>query len=117
MTIHWCSTGLSATPAFRALIKDGEDVVVLNRSVDKAQTAVGDLIDHIRGFDKGALAETVKAGDVVVSMLPGDWHVPLTELALSESAHFVSSTYIAPEMRALTKAAKAAGVALLNEVG
>ena len=117
MTIHWCGTGLSAIPGLRALIQDGQDVVVWNRSVDKAQAAVGDLTDHIRGFDMGALAETVKAGDVVVSMLPGDWHVPLAELAISKSAHFVSSSYIAPEMRALNDAAKAAGVALVNEVG
>ncbi|MBQ66966.1 MAG: saccharopine dehydrogenase [Marinovum sp.] len=117
MTIHWCGTGLSAIPGLRALIQDGQDVVVWNRSVDKAQAAVGDLTDHIRGFDMGALAETVKARDVVVSMLPGDWHVPLAELAISKSAHFVSSSYIAPEMRALNDAAKAAGVALVNEVG
>ena len=117
MTIHWCGTGLSAIPGLRALIQDGQDVVVWNRSVDKAQAAVGDLTDHIRGFDMGALAETVKAGDVLVSMLPGDWHVPLAELAISKSAHFVSSSYIAPEMRALNDAAKAAGVALVNEVG
>ena len=117
MTIHWCGTGLSAIPGLRELIKDGQDVVVWNRSVDKAQAAVGDLTDHIRGFDMGALAETVKAGDVLVSMLPGDWHVPLAELAISKSAHFVSSSYIAPEMRALNDAAKAAGVALVNEVG
>ena len=117
MTIHWCGTGLSAIPGLRALIKDGQDVVVWNRSVDKAQAAVGDLTDKIQGFDKGALAETLKAGDVVVSMLPGDWHVPLAELAISKSAHFVSSSYIAPEMRALNDAAKAAGVALVNEVG
>ena len=117
MTIHWCGTGLSAIPGLRELIKDGQDVVVWNRSVDKAQAAVGDLTDKIKGFDKGALAETLKAGDVVVSMLPGDWHVPLAELAISKSAHFVSSSYIAPEMRALNDAAKAAGVALVNEVG
>lgn len=117
MTIHWCGTGLSAIPGLRALIQDGQDVVVWNRSVDKAQAAVGDLTDHIRSFDMGALAETVKAGDVLVSMLPGDWHVPLAELAISKSAHFVSSSYIAPEMRALNDAAKAAGVALVNEVG
>ncbi|MBT4568663.1 MAG: saccharopine dehydrogenase [Marinovum sp.] len=117
MTIHWCGTGLSAIPGLRALIQDGQDVVVWNRSVDKAQAAVGDLTDKIRGFDKGALAQALAPGDVVISMLPGDWHVPLAELAISKSAHFVSSSYIAPEMRALNDAAKAAGVALVNEVG
>ena len=37
--------------------------------------------------------------------------------ASTNGAHFVSSSYIAPEMRALDAKAKAAGVALVNEVG
>jgi saccharopine dehydrogenase (NADP+, L-glutamate forming) len=50
-------------------------------------------------------------------MLPGDWHVPLARAAIGAGAHFVSSSYIAPEMRALDQAAQEAGVALVNEVG
>jgi len=50
-------------------------------------------------------------------MLPGDWHIPLAELAISKGANFVSSSYISPEMAALDAKAKLAGVALINEVG
>jgi len=50
-------------------------------------------------------------------MLPGDWHVPLAELCLSKGAHFVSSSYIAPEMRALDEAARDHGLSLVNEIG
>ena len=50
-------------------------------------------------------------------MLPGDWHVPLAEAAIAAGANFVSSSYIAPEMRALDAAAKAADVRVINEVG
>ncbi|MBK0325804.1 saccharopine dehydrogenase NADP-binding domain-containing protein [Rhodobacteraceae bacterium F11138] len=117
MTIHWCGTGLSAIPGLRRLIKAGQDVTVWNRTVDKARDAVGDLTDKIHAFDIDTLATQLAKGDVVVSMLPGDWHVPLAELAISRQAHFVSSSYIAPEMRALDEAARNAGVALVNEVG
>jgi Saccharopine dehydrogenase C-terminal domain/Saccharopine dehydrogenase NADP binding domain len=117
MTIHWCGTGLSAIPGLRKLIQSGQDVVVWNRTLDKAQDAVGDITINIHGFDMDALGNALNPGDVVVSMLPGDWHVPLAELAISKSANFVSSSYIAPEMRMLDEAAKAAGVALVNEVG
>ena len=55
--------------------------------------------------------------DVVVSMLPADQPVPLAEMCLGKDAHFVSSSYIAPEMRALDQKAKDAGVCLINEVG
>ncbi|MGV6811268.1 MAG: saccharopine dehydrogenase family protein [Brevirhabdus sp.] len=117
MTIHWCGTGLSAIPGLRRLIGAGQPVVVWNRTVDKAREAVGDLTKDIRAFDIDALGDVLASGDVVVSMLPGDWHVPLAELAIAKRADFVSSSYIAPEMRALDDAARSAGVALVNEVG
>ncbi|RBI85585.1 saccharopine dehydrogenase [Rhodosalinus halophilus] len=117
MTIHWCGTGLSAVPGLRKLIEAGNPVTVWNRTLDKAQAAVGDITDNIRAFDPGALREALAPGDVVVSMLPGDWHVPIAEAAIAKGAHFVSSSYISPEMRALDAAAKEAGVALVNEVG
>jgi saccharopine dehydrogenase (NADP+, L-glutamate forming) len=117
MTIHWCGTGLSAIPGLRRLIGAGHDVAVRNRSTDKAEAAVGDLTGNIHAFDKDALAEVLKPGDVVVSMLPGDWHVPLAELCLEKGAHFVSSSYIAPEMRALDAAARDKGLCLVNEIG
>ena len=117
MTVHWCGTGLSAIPGLRRILQSGEPVVVWNRTIDKAREAVGDLTDTIKAFDKDELAAELAAGDVVVSMLPGDWHVPLAELCIAKGANFVSSSYIAPEMRALDTAAKNAGVALVNEVG
>ncbi len=117
MTIHWCGTGLSAIPGLRRLIEGGHKVTVWNRTVEKAKAEVGDLTDDIRAFDIDALGAVLEQGDVIVSMLPGDWHVPLAELAISKQANFVSSSYIAPEMRALDDKAREAGVALVNEVG
>lgn len=117
MTIHWCGTGLSSIPGLRRLIEGGQPVKVWNRTISKAQEAVGDLTDQIAAFDIDTLGAELAAGDVVVSMLPGDLHVPLAELAISKGAHFVSSSYISPEMRALDARAREAGLALVNEVG
>lgn len=117
MTIHWCGTGLSAIPGLRRLIEAGRDVTVWNRSTDKARAMVGDLTDTIHAFDMDALAKVLNPGDVVVSMLPGDWHVRLAELCLERGAHFVSSSYIAPEMRALDQAARDKGLCFVNEIG
>ncbi|MBV1865235.1 MAG: saccharopine dehydrogenase NADP-binding domain-containing protein [Rhodobacteraceae bacterium] len=116
-TIHWIGTGLSAVPGIRRLIENGHDVVVWNRSLDKAQAAVGDLTQQIRAFTLANFTDSLDKGDILVSMLPGDWHVPLAELCLSKGAHFVSSSYIAPEMQALDAKAKAADLVLINEVG
>ena len=117
MAIHWCGTGLSAIPGLRRLIKEGHEVIVWNRTIEKAKEAIGDLTDKIHIFNKDAIESKLTSDDVVVSMLPGDWHVSLAELAISKSAHFVSSSYIAPEMRALDAKAKDAEVTLVNEIG
>ena len=117
MTIQWCGTGLSAVPGLKRLIGLGYPVCVWNRTVEKAEKVVGSYTKRIRQFDLETLRDSLAEGDIVVSMLPGDWHVPIAEAAIEAKAHFVSSSYISPEMRALDDAAKAAGVALINEVG
>ena len=117
MTIHWCGTGLSAIPGLRQLITSGHDVIVWNRTIEKAISAVGDITNSIKEFDIQKLEKQLKKDDIVVSMLPGEWHVPLAKLCLACQSHFVSSSYISPEMRELHNAAVETGLCLLNEVG
>ena len=117
MTIHWCGTGLSSVPGLRRLIGAGHKVVVWNRTVEKAREAVGDLTSDIRAYDLTALAAALQPGDVAISMLPADQHVGIAKVCLDKGANFVSSSYIAPEMRALDAAFKAQGLASVNEVG
>ena len=50
-------------------------------------------------------------------MLPADWHVPLASMAILKKAHFVSSSYIAPEMRILDSEFKKINRVCINEVG
>ncbi len=117
MVVHWCGTGLSAIPGLKKLIMDGNNVIVWNRTVSKATKALAGLSATIHEFNINALEEKLAPGDIIVSMLPGDWHVPLAKLAISAKAHFVSSSYISPEMRNLNNAALKAGVSLVNEIG
>ena len=117
MIVHWCGTGLSAIPGLKKLILDGYNVIVWNRTVSKARKALEGVQLAINEFDINALKEKLAPKDIIVSMLPGDWHVTLAELAISKKAHFVSSSYISPEMRNLNNAALEAGVSLINEIG
>lgn len=117
MTIHWCGTGLSAIPGLRRLIAAGHNVTVWNRTPEKARAEVGDIASDIRAYSLEALTEALKSGDVAVSMLPADHHVPIAQACLDRGAHFVSSSYIAPEMHALDEAARERGLVLVNEVG
>lgn len=117
MTIHWCGTGLSSGPGLRRLIEVGHPVVVWNRTVAKAQEAVGDIATDIREYSLTALTEALAPGDVAVSMLPADQHLAIAKACLEKGAHFVSSSYIAPEMRALDAKFRDKGLVSQNEVG
>ena len=117
--IHWLGTGLSAIPGSKMLIENGHSVLVYNRTVEKAIKALSDVKGdyQVFVFSLQSLEENVAAGDIVVSMLPGNFHVPVAELCLSVNSHFVSSSYISDEMRALNDAAKEKNLCFVNEVG
>ncbi len=117
MTIHWCGTGLSSVPGLRRLIEAGHPVTVWNRTVEKARAEVGDLTQDIRAYSLDALTAALAPGDLAISMLPADQHVGIAKACLSKGAHFVSSSYIAPEMRDLDQAFRDAGLVSVNEVG
>ena len=117
MTIHWCGTGLSSAPGLRKLVEEGHEVVVWNRTVLKAREAVGDVASDIRAYGLEALTAALRPGDVAVSMLTADHHVGIAKACLERGAHFVSSSYIAPEMRELDEAFRLAGLVSVNEVG
>ncbi len=117
MTIHWCGTGLSSGPGLRRLFSLGLPVVVWNRTVGNAQAVVGDLTNDIRQLDLVVLEAALSPGDVVVSMLPADQHLSVAQCCLRVGCHFVSSSYISPEMRALDAEFRAQGLVSINEVG
>ena len=86
MVVHWCGTGLSAIPGLKKLIIDGNDVIVWNRTVSKALRALEGVQATINEFNVDTLEQSLTSGDIIVSMLPGDWHVPLAKLAISKKS-------------------------------
>jgi saccharopine dehydrogenase-like NADP-dependent oxidoreductase len=117
VTVHWCGTGLSSGPGLRRVLENGHKTVVWNRTVEKAREVVGDLTNDIRAYSLEALSAALQPGDVAISMLPADQHVSIAKACLAAGAHFVSSSYIAPEMRALEPEFKAKALVCVNEVG
>ena len=115
--IHWIGTGLSSIPGLRKILIEIPDVHVWNRSKDKARNLVGDLTNNIHKFDLENLKSELSRGDIVISMLPGEWHVPIAKLCIDCLAHFVSSSYISEEMGNLHEYALENNITLINEVG
>lgn len=118
-TIHWLGAGLSSLPGIKRLAAGEVPVVLWNRTLEKAQKSLADVSDKltINQLDWDSLLDAVGEGDVVVSMLPATMHLEVAQLCLDNKAHFVSSSYIAPQMAALDEKAKAAGLCFVNEVG
>jgi len=118
-TIHWLGAGLSAAPGIIELAKKTTPIIVWNRSLSKAKQALtnNDVEVDVRELNWDVLEQIVKPGDVLVSMLPATLHLTVAQFCLKHKAHFVSSSYIAPEMAELDAQAKALNLSFVNEVG
>lgn len=118
-TIHWLGVGLSSTPGIKHLSQSTHKLVVWNRRLDKAKKmlAEANIQCNLQQLDWVALTEQVSAGDILVSMLPATKHVEVAQLCLQKGAHFASSSYISPEMKALDDLAKEQGLSFINEIG
>ena len=115
--IHWLGTGLSSIPGLRSLLKKKYNVFVWNRTLEKAQSILGDLTNNIFKFDFNELEKKIIAGDVVISMLPATNHLDIAKLCLRKNANFISSSYISEELQELNDNVKKQGLVFLNEVG
>lgn len=118
-TIHWLGAGLSSAPGIIELAKKSTPLIVWNRSLVKAEQALknDEVQIDVRELDWDVLTEIVKPGDVLVSMLPATLHLTVAQFCLKHKAHFVSSSYIAPEMAELNSQAKDLELCFVNEVG
>ncbi len=120
-TIHWLGAGLSSGPGIAALARRRGNVVLWNRTEEKARALAATIgVDSglsIEALDFDRLAQRIANGDVVVSMLPGAFHVQVADIALEAGAHMVTTSYLSPEMMALDDTARAKGLVVLNEVG
>lgn len=118
-TVHWLGAGLSSIPGIRRLASSGVDMVLWNRTLDRATEALAGVASKASAaqLDWQALSVAIEPGDVVISMLPGTLHIKVATLCLERKAHFVSSSYISPEMASFHTVAEKAGLCFVNEVG
>lgn len=118
-TIHWLGAGLSSGPGIRKLAQGTTQLVLWNRTLAKADAVVSNMSPPplTRELEMAALSKAVLPGDILVSMLPGTMHCTIAKLALDKGAHFVSSSYIADDMRELHADACKSKLCLVNEVG
>ena len=117
--IHWLGAGLASGPGLRRLIHKGFPIVLWEMDLARAKRAVKGLEERvqIRQAEVGALQKLLEKEDIVVSMLPASHHLEIAKMCLAKKAHFVSSSYISPEMAELNIEASGSGLSFVNEVG
>ena len=62
-------------------------------------------------------AASIKAADIVVSMLPPRFHIKVAEDCLTFGKHLVTASYISKEIRALDASVREKGLVFMNEIG
>ena len=113
--------GLVARPLVRYLLDKGVKLTIASRTVSKADRL---LEGHPGGAsrawtvdDLAGLEQLVAEHDLAISLLPATMHVTVAQACLKHRKHMVTTSYVSPEMRALDKQARDAGVLLMNELG
>jgi saccharopine dehydrogenase-like NADP-dependent oxidoreductase len=124
-TILIVGAGLSSTSLIEYLLKYSKvnqwQIRLADMSLELAESKIK---KHAHGqaikfnvFDKEERAKEVEKADLVISMLPATMHIMMARECVKQTKHFLSPSYISPEMQILDKKAKTKGVLLLNELG
>ena len=98
--IHWLGVGLSSPPGILYLNEQRYDLLVWNRSVDKAQSLLNNKI-YVNQLDISSLSKKLDRNDLIVSMLPASMHMEIAELAIKYKCHLVTSSYHDPQYEKL----------------
>ena len=113
--------GLVVKPMVEYLLENGFGLTVATTTKEKADRM-------IKGHPNGAslkwsteetdtLEKLVNEHDIAVSFLPYRHHTLVARACIRGKKPLVTTSYVQPEMQALDKEAKEAGVILLNETG
>ena len=68
-------------------------------------------------FDETARQKAIENSDIVISMLPARFHIKVAEDCVRLKKHLVTASYVSPELLALDKEVKEAGLVFMNEIG
>lgn len=120
--IHWLGAGLSSGRGILRLHNQKHKLSLYNRTVSKGEELVKQLgisqdsVD-VQSLDLQKLDSVLTPGDVVVSMLPANFHPEIAQMCLRASTHLVTTSYLSDAMKAYDHVAKEKRLCFVNEVG
>lgn len=68
-------------------------------------------------FKEDQLQAAVAATDIVISMVPAHFHLPVAKTCIMQKKHMISASYVSEEIRRLHQEAQQANVLILKECG
>ena len=108
-------------PIVTYLLNKEIHVTVASRTKSKAEAMTG---DHPYGRavawtveDEKGLDNMIADHDLTVSLLPWTHHPLVAKYCIRHKKNMVTTSYVKPEMQALDKQAREAGIIILNELG
>jgi saccharopine dehydrogenase (NADP+, L-glutamate forming) len=114
--------GMISRPMIVYLLKQPDFFVTMaSRTVSKAENIIhnhpqGKAFELDVKSDK-ELENFITKADIVVSLLPYNYHFKVAEICIKHKKHLVTTSYVSDPMKGLDKKAKDAGIILLNECG
>ena len=120
-TILVLGAGFVAAPLVDYLCRKQYQLTVASHLKHEAD-AVADRFSNVTPIqldvsDTEALANVIRAHDMVVSFVPFIFHETVAEVCIAERRNLVTASYETERMRSLDSKARAAGVTIVNEIG
>jgi len=113
--------GLVVKPMVEYLLKSNFELLVASPMKDRADEMIkgnphGSSLDWSMD-DPSMLEKIIAENNIVVSLLPYQYHSDVAKVCLRHGKSLVTTSYIQPGMKELDEAAKNAGLLFLNEIG
>ncbi len=101
--------------------KENLEVSIVDKNLSLARKVVGNdkhfNLKTVDIFDDTVRGELIKDTDLVISMLPARFHLPVARDAVKYGKHMVTASYISDELKALNEQVVAKNLVFMNEIG
>lgn len=99
--------------------KRGWELVVADRDIEAAKAKISTAskvikLDVLNEIERDAAIEKT---DMVISMLPSDFHIHVARSCLKFSKSLITASYVSDEMKKMASEVKAKNILFLNEMG
>ena len=119
--VHWLGTGLSTGSGLKNVVQESKKSILWNRNITFAEKLIAKLgledRVEIRQYTLENLKQSLKQGDILVSMIPANYQAEGAAVCILKEAHFVSSSYLNPATSRAANLAQEKGLVVQLETG